>query len=189
MKLHELKPPDGAHRGRKRIGRGIAAGQGKTSGRGQKGQGSRSSVSIPRGFEGGQMPIFMRLPKLRGFHNRFKKRYAVVNLGKLNRYEAGSEVDEQSLIASGLVSKPLDGVKVLSAGGISVALHLKVTAISARARSLVEKAGGTVTLLQVVPAVDEPIPSEVEADAAATASAEEGGEPEAAVEETAEDDG
>lgn len=188
MKLHELKPPEGAHRASKRIGRGIAAGQGKTSGRGQKGQGSRSSVSIPRGFEGGQMPIFMRLPKLRGFHNRFKKRYAVVNLGKLNRYEAGSEVDEQSLLASGLISKPLDGVKVLSAGGISVALHLNVTAISAKARALVEKAGGTVTLLQVVRPVEEAVASEVEAVAAVTAAAEEAPEPEAAAEETAEDD-
>jgi large subunit ribosomal protein L15 len=158
MKLHELKPAKGARRERKRVGRGISSGQGKTSGRGQKGQGSRSSVNIPHGFEGGQMPISMRLPKLRGFHNRFKKNFAVVNLGKLNRYESGSQVDEESLLATGLVSKSRDGVKVLSSGGISVPVHLHVTAISARARQLVEKAGGTVTLL--APVVVEP---EVEA--------------------------
>jgi large subunit ribosomal protein L15 len=154
MKLHELKPSKGARRERKRVGRGISSGQGKTSGRGQKGQGSRSSVNIPHGFEGGQMPISMRLPKLRGFHNRFKKNFAVVNLGKLNRYESGSQVDEESLLAIGLVSKSRDGVKVLSSGGISVPVHLHVTAISARARQLVEKAGGTVTLL--APVVVEP---------------------------------
>ena len=147
MKLHELRPPEGARRNRKRIGRGISSGQGKTSGRGQKGQGARSSVNIPSTFEGGQMPIHMRLPKLRGFHNRFKKQYGIVNLGKLNRFEAGSEVDEEALLASGLVGKAPAGVKVLSAGGISTALRLRVTAISARARVLVEKAGGTVTLL------------------------------------------
>ena len=147
MKLHELRPPEGARRNRKRVGRGISSGQGKTSGRGQKGQGSRSSVNIPSTFEGGQMPIHMRLPKLRGFHNRFRKEYGIVNLGKLNRFEAGSEVDEEALVAGGLVRRAPAGVKVLSAGGISTALRLRVTAISARARVLVERAGGTVTLV------------------------------------------
>ncbi len=147
MKLHDLKPAPGAHKARKRVGRGISSGQGKTSGRGQKGQGARSSVNIPRSFEGGQMPLAQRLPKLRGFHNPFKKDFAVINLGKLNRFEAGSKVDEAALRSTGLVHRSRDGVKVLSAGGISVAVHLTVTAISVKARTLVEKAGGSVTLM------------------------------------------
>ncbi|HET9050452.1 MAG TPA: 50S ribosomal protein L15, partial [Candidatus Dormibacteraeota bacterium] len=147
MKLHELRAPKGARKERKRVGRGIASGQGKTSGRGQKGQGSRSSVNIPSTFEGGQMPIHMRLPKLRGFHNRFRKEYGIVNLGKLSRFEAGSEIDEEALVASGLVHRAPAGIKVLSAGGINTALQLRVSAISARARTLVERAGGSVTLV------------------------------------------
>ena len=150
MKLHELKPAPGSHRNRKRVGRGISAGQGKTSGKGQKGQFSRSSPNLPRSFEGGQMPLAQRLPKLRGFHNRFHKDYAVVNLGKLNRYEAGSTVDEAALRASGLVSGRHHGVKVLAAGEVRVPLHLHVHRISDRARSAVERAGGTVTLLELV---------------------------------------
>jgi large subunit ribosomal protein L15 len=192
MKLHELKPAKGAHKERKRVGRGIAAGQGKTSGRGQKGQGSRSSVNLPRGFEGGQMPMSMRLPKLRGFHNRFKTEYAVVNLGKLNRYEAGSTVDEESLLATGLVGKALDGVKVLSSGGISVALNLHVTAISARARQLVEKAGGTVTIVERAEDVEGPITDTVTHTAPAITVVEavtpDAPEQEAATEEAAEPD-
>ena len=162
MKLHDLKPAPGAHKPRKRVGRGISSGQGKTSGRGQKGQGARSSVNIPRSFEGGQMPLAQRLPKLRGFHNPFKKDFAVVNLGKLNRFEAGSEVDEQTLRETGLASRSRDGVKVLSAGGISVAITLRVTAISVKARQLVEKAGGSVVLL--APAVEAADPEATEAE-------------------------
>ena len=148
MKLHELKPAPGSRRERKRVGRGIAAGQGKTSGRGTKGQGSRSSVNIPKAFEGGQMPLSQRLPKLRGFHNRFSRHYAEVNVGKLNRYEPNSVVDESLLRTSGLVKGRHEGVKVLAAGRLRVALTLRVHRISPKARAAVEAAGGTVELLE-----------------------------------------
>ncbi len=169
MKLHELRPAAGSHRARKRIGRGISAGQGKTSGKGQKGQFSRSSPNLPKAFEGGQMPLSQRLPKLRGFHNRFRKDYAVVNLGKLNRYEGGSTVDEAALRASGLVTGRHDGVKVLGAGELRVPVHLHVHRVSAQARFAIEKSGGSVTLLEVLRAE----PDDAQAAAGPTAAAPE----------------
>jgi large subunit ribosomal protein L15 len=153
MKLHELQPAPGSRRTRKRVGRGISAGQGKTSGRGQKGQGARTE-GLPKGFEGGQMPLSQRLPKLRGFHNRFKKDYAVVNVSKLNRFEGGSVVDVDVLRAAGLAGNARDGIKVLGAGRLSTAVTLRVHRISAGARAAVEKAGGSVELLEAAPAVD-----------------------------------
>ena len=147
MKLHELKPAPNSRRARTRVGRGISAGQGKTSGRGQKGQGSRSSVSLPKGFEGGQMRLSQRLPKLRGFHNRWKKEYAVVNLGKLNRFESGAVVDAETLKAARLIGPARDGVKLLAAGTLSRKLTVRVTRASAAARAAVEAAGGTLELL------------------------------------------
>src|SRR5450759_801407 len=113
VKLHDLKPAPGSRQKRKRVGRGISAGQGKTSGRGQKGQGARESNSVPKGFEGGQMKQSMRLPKLRGFHNRFRREYQVVNLSKLNRFEASAIVDGAALAAAGLVSGPDAPIKLL----------------------------------------------------------------------------
>ena len=147
MKAHELKPAAGSTRPRKRVGRGISAGQGKTAGRGQKGQGSRSSVNIPSSFEGGQMPLAQRLPKLRGFHNFNRKEFAVVNLGKLSRFEAGTEVNPQLLAEVGLVKKLGDGVKILAAGRIEVALKVSAHRVSAGARTAIEAAGGSVELL------------------------------------------
>jgi large subunit ribosomal protein L15 len=147
VKLHELHPAPGSRRSRTRVGRGISAGQGKTAGRGQKGQFSRSSVGLPRGFEGGQMRLSQRLPKLRGFHNRWRREYAVVNLGKLNRFEAGSVVDAEALRARGLIGPARDGVKLLAAGGLSRALTVRVTRASAAARAAVEAAGGRVELI------------------------------------------
>ena len=147
MKAHELTPAPGSKQPRKRVGRGIAAGQGKTSGRGQKGQGSRSSSGLPRSFEGGQMPLAQRLPKLRGFTNINRKEYAVVNLGKLNRFEAGTEVNPQLLHDVGLVRKPLDGIKVLAAGELKVALKVSAHRISGGARKAIEAAGGSIELL------------------------------------------
>lgn len=171
MKLHELRPPQGSHRRRKRVGRGISAGQGKTAGRGQKGQFARSSPNLPKSFEGGQMPLSQRLPKLRGFHNPFRKDYATVNLGKLRRYEAGSTVDEAALRASGLISGRHHGVKVLGAGELHVPLHLHVHRVSAHARAAIEKAGGTVTLLELVTTSDAHVKTEgTEAPQADTAS-------------------
>lgn len=150
MKLHELRPTPGSRTRSKRIGRGLSAGQGKTSGRGQKGQGSRSSVGLPIGFEGGQMPLTQRLPKLRGFHNKWRREYAVVNLGKLNRFERGATVDGDALAGAGLIAKPTTRVKVLAAGSLSAPLTLRVHRISKAARQAVEAAGGTVELLEVV---------------------------------------
>jgi large subunit ribosomal protein L15 len=130
------------------VGRGIAAGQGKTSGRGQKGQGSRSSVGLPVGFEGGQMRLTQRLPKLRGFHNRFRREYAAVNLGKLARFERGTLVDASVLAAAGIIANAKVPVKVLAAGDIRVPLQLRVHRISRAAEAAVIAAGGTVELLE-----------------------------------------
>jgi large subunit ribosomal protein L15 len=147
MKLHEIKPAPGSRTVATRVGRGISSGQGKTSGRGQKGQGSRSSVGLPKGFEGGQMRLAQRLPKLRGFHNRFRKEFAVINVGKLNRFEPNSIVDVDTLRDVGLIGPSRHGVKVLSAGELRVALRLQVHRISAKARIAVEAAGGSVELI------------------------------------------
>jgi large subunit ribosomal protein L15 len=148
MKLHELRPAPGSRKERKRVGRGIAAGQGKTSGRGQKGQGSRSSVGLPVGFEGGQMRLTQRLPKLRGFHNRFRREYAAVNLGKLSRFERGTLVDPAALAAAGIIGNAKVPVKVLAAGDLRVPLQLRVHRISRAAEAAVIAAGGTVELLE-----------------------------------------
>jgi large subunit ribosomal protein L15 len=159
VKLHELSPAKGSRKARKRVGRGQGAGQGKTSGRGQKGQGSRSSVGLPTGFEGGQMPLKQRLPKLRGFHNRWRREYVVVNLGKLVRFEKGSVVDPDALTEAGLIPRASSPVKVLAAGQLRHALTLRVHRISAAARTAVESAGGSVELLgeQPAPADAEPV--------------------------------
>ncbi len=158
MKLHELSPAKGSRRSRKRIGRGQGAGQGKTSGRGQKGQGSRSSVGLPTGFEGGQMPLKQRLPKLRGFHNRWRHEYVVVNLGKLVRFEKDTIVDPDVLTEAGLIPRTSSAVKVLAAGHLGHALTLRVHRISAAARTAVESAGGSIELLGAQPAPDGTAP-------------------------------
>ncbi len=156
MKLHDLKPAPGSRKKRTRVGRGISAGQGKTSGRGQKGQGARESSSVPKGFEGGQMKQSMRLPKLRGFHNRFRREYQVVNLSKLNRFDRDAIVDGAALAAAGLVTGPDAPVKLLAAGRVKVAVHVRVHRASAAARSAVEAAGGRLDLLE------EPAPPKTE---------------------------
>jgi large subunit ribosomal protein L15 len=149
MKLHELHGPAGSRRDRKRIGRGISAGQGKTAGRGQKGAGARPGAKTPRGFEGGQMKITQRLPKLRGFVNHQRAEYAAVNVGKLNRFAGGSIVDGAALAARGLVGHPGDRVKLLAAGRVRVALTVRVHRASESARRAVEVAGGRVEVLEV----------------------------------------
>ena len=151
MKLHELSPAEGSKKSVKRIGRGTASGQGKTAGKGQKGQKARSGYSRRPGFEGGQMPLQRRVPK-RGFNNIFATEYAIVNVSDLNdRFEDGATVNAESLVASGLLKKTLDGVKVLGKGEITKALpvHLtvQVTAISESAKSKIEAAGGKVEVL------------------------------------------
>jgi len=155
MKLHELRPQRGSRTERRRVGRGTSAGQGKTSGRGQKGQGSRSSVGLPIGFEGGQMPMSMRLPKLRGFHNKWRREFLIVNVGKLERFEANSVVDGDALVAAGLIHRATAPVKVLAAGELRTPLTLRVHRISGAARRAVEKAGGTVELLDAKAEVAE----------------------------------
>ncbi len=146
MRLHELKPPKGARKAVKRVGRGEGTGLGKTSGRGHKGQRSRSGGGVPPGFEGGQMPLQRRLPK-RGFFNIFKKRFALVNLRDLTAFEAGSVIDAEALAAAGVIKKATDKVKLLGQGKIEKPLTLKVHGASNQARAAVEAVGGSVEVL------------------------------------------
>jgi large subunit ribosomal protein L15 len=145
MKLHDLKPNPGAKHRRKRLGCGESSGQGKTSGRGHKGQKSRSGGGVRPGFEGGQMPLHRRLPK-KGFNNtQFQDRIAVVNVANLNdRFEDGAIVTEATLRETGLVSGRCDAVKVLGNGDLEKKLTVTVNAVSASAKEKIEKAGGTV---------------------------------------------
>ncbi|HBL40112.1 MAG TPA: 50S ribosomal protein L15 [Ruminococcaceae bacterium] len=142
MKLHQLSPAPGSTSERKRIGRGPASGQGKTAGKGHKGQKARAGRGMRAGFEGGQMPLQRRIPK-RGFNNIFAKEIAIVNLSALDaKFEDGAVVDIDALIASGLVKKQLDGVKVLGNGEITKKLTVKVNAFSESAKAKIEAAGG-----------------------------------------------
>jgi large subunit ribosomal protein L15 len=145
MQLHDLKPAKGAHRRPDRIGRGTGSGRGKTSGRGQKGQNARSE-GFRLGFEGGQMPLAQRLPKLPGFKNPFKKVYAVVNVSKLSRFDDGSKVDAEALVGAGLARAGLE-IKVLGTGDLKRKLTVEAHAFSASAREAIEARGGSVTVL------------------------------------------
>ena len=152
MKLNELRDNEGARKGRLRVGRGIGSGKGKTAGRGQKGQKSRSGVSI-FGFEGGQMPLHMRLPK-RGFNNPFAKDYAEVNIGAIQkaidagRLETKGTLDHDALRAAGLARGGRDGVRLLGKGELKAKLALKVAGASKGAREAVEKAGGSIEIVE-----------------------------------------
>src|SRR5919204_4093065 len=145
MQLHELKSPEGARSAKKRVGRGTASGHGKTSGRGQKGQNARGQ-GFRVGFEGGQMPLAQRLPKLGGFKNPFKKAYAVVNLTRLNRFEDGATVDLQAFYENGLAAKGQE-IKVLGAGRLGRKLTVEAHAFSAASRAAIETKGGSVKVL------------------------------------------
>ena len=145
MKLNQLAPARGSLSARKRKGRGVATGNGKTAGRGSKGHNSRSGGGVRPGFEGGQMPIHRRLPK-RGFTNIFKKQYAVLNLRDLSRFESGSVVDEALLVRSGLVRGRRDGIKLLGQGELTVPLTVKIKKISKRAAEKIAAAGGQVEI-------------------------------------------
>ena len=142
MELNNLKPKKGARHAKKRVGRGPGSGHGKTAGRGEKGQKSRSGFSRSLGFEGGQMPLHRRLPK-RGFTNIFKKDYAVVNLSDLERFDNGATVDEAALRQAGLIKGRNDGVKVLGHGELTKKLTVSATKFSETARKQIEAAGGT----------------------------------------------
>ena len=141
MKLHELNAPAGSRSGRKRKGRGTATGQGKTAGRGMNGQNSRSGGGVRLGFEGGQMPLYMRLPK-RGFNNKWAKEYSEVNVSALNRFEAGTEVTPALLKEAGLVKQVVDGVKILGNGQLDRAVTVKAQKFTASAVEKITAAGG-----------------------------------------------
>ena len=159
MKLNDIRDNDGARKGRMRVGRGIGSGKGKTSGRGQKGQKSREGVSI-NGFEGGQMPLHMRLPK-RGFNNIFAKDYAQVNLGVIQKLvdagklDAKGAIDHAVLKAAGVARGGKDGVRILAKGEYSAKLSFNVAGVSKSAREAIEKAGGSVDVIVVVPAAEK----------------------------------
>ncbi len=146
MKLHELKPVEGSRKAQKRVGRGTGSGLGKTSGKGQKGQKSRSGGGVKPGFEGGQMPLYRRLPK-RGFTNIFAKQIVEVNVERLNIFENGTEVTEALLKERGVVSKTLDGVKILGNGEQTKSLTVKVSRFSKSAQEKIEAAGGKVEVI------------------------------------------
>jgi large subunit ribosomal protein L15 len=169
MKLHDLKPAPGSHKARRRVGRGIAAGQGKTAGRGTKGQKARAGGGIPAWFEGGQTPLHQRIPKLRGFRNPFKIDYEIVNVGDIGRladagaFEPGDmpgskktkgaaapvTVNQEILRAAGLVRRLDKPMKILGNGELSVALFVVADAFSTSAKAKIEAAGGTVSVLEV----------------------------------------
>ncbi|EGG38701.1 ribosomal protein L15 [Paenibacillus sp. HGF5] len=141
MKLHELSPAPGSRKERKRVGRGTSSGTGKTSGRGHKGQNSRSGGGVRPGFEGGQNPLYRRLPK-RGFVNPTRKEYAIVNIEELNSFAAGTEVTPEVLVESGIVNNTKSGIKILGNGEVTVSLTVKANKFSQSAVEKIEAAGG-----------------------------------------------
>ena len=142
MKLHELSPAEGSVKERFRKGRGAGSGNGKTAGKGHKGQNARSGGGVRPGFEGGQLPLYRKLPK-RGFNNyRFAKQYAVVNVQSLNKFEDGAVVDAAALLSVGVINKALDGIKVLGEGELTKKLTVKAAVFSASAKEKIEAVGG-----------------------------------------------
>ena len=141
MKLHELSPAAGSTRPNFRKGRGAGSGNGKTAGKGHKGQNARSGGGVRPGFEGGQLPLYRKLPK-RGFTNHFAKQYAIVNVEVLDRYEAGAVIDIDTLINDKVIKNRFDGLKVLANGEITKALTVKAAIFSAQAKEKIEAAGG-----------------------------------------------
>ncbi|MGX7394220.1 MULTISPECIES: 50S ribosomal protein L15 [Carnobacterium] len=146
MKLHELTYAEGSRKERNRVGRGSSSGNGKTSGRGQKGQKSRSGGGVRLGFEGGQTPLFRRLPK-RGFTNINRKEYAIVNLETLNRFEDGTEVTPAMLVEAGIVKAEKSGIKVLGNGQVERKLTVKASKFSQAAKEAIEAAGGSIEVI------------------------------------------
>ena len=149
MKLHELKPAEGSRKVRNRVGRGTGSGNGKTSGRGHKGQNARSGGGVRPGFEGGQMPIYRRLPK-RGFKNIWAKEYAEVNVETLNRFDDGAEVDAVALVEYGILKNVLDGVRILGKGELTKKLTVRAQGFTKSAVQKIEAAGGKVENLSTV---------------------------------------
>ena len=146
MKLHELSPAAGSAKAAWRKGRGPGSGNGKTAGKGHKGQNARSGGGVRPGFEGGQIPLYRKLPK-RGFKNRFATNYAIVNVCDLNRFEDGAVVDIEALLDARIIRKPMDGLKVLGNGEISKKITVKAAVFSATAKEKIEAAGGKTEVL------------------------------------------
>ncbi len=146
MKLNELSPANGSIKQKKRLGRGVGSGRGKTAGRGTKGFNSRSGGGVRPGYEGGQMPIQRRLPK-RGFTNIFRKKIAIINIDDLFRFESGSTVDVAALVKNGMVKGKYDGVKLLGKGEITHMLTIKLDKVSKSAKEKIESAGGSVEVV------------------------------------------
>lgn len=146
MKIHELQPAPGSRHTRKRVGRGVGSGMGKTSTRGHKGQNARSGGGVRPGFEGGQNPLYRRLPK-RGFNNPFRKEYAIVNLDQLNNFAADTEVTPEILMNSGIIKNPLAGIKVLGDGELTVKLTVKANKFSKSAVEKITAAGGNAEVI------------------------------------------
>lgn len=146
MKIHELQPAPGSRHTRKRVGRGVGSGMGKTSTRGHKGQNARSGGGVRPGFEGGQNPLYRRLPK-RGFNNPFRKEYAIVNLDQLNNFADGTEVTPEILLNSGIVKNPQSGIKVLGDGELTVKLSVKANKFSKSAVEKITAAGGNAEVI------------------------------------------
>jgi large subunit ribosomal protein L15 len=143
MKLNQLSPAEGSAKAAWRKGRGPGSGNGKTAGKGHKGQNARSGGGVRPGFEGGQLPLYRKLPK-RGFKNRFAVNYSIVNVAALNKFEDGAVVDLEALLAAKIVRKPLDGLKVLGNGDLTKKLTVKATVFSATAKEKIEAAGGKI---------------------------------------------
>ncbi|MBE6069452.1 MAG: 50S ribosomal protein L15 [Clostridium lundense] len=146
MKLHELRPAEGSRKAPKRVGRGTGSGLGRNAGKGEKGQNARSGGGVRPGFEGGQMPLYRRLPK-RGFTNIFAKEYATINVDRLNIFENGTEVTPEVLMENGVISKVYDGVKILGNGELTKKLTVKATKFSKAAAEKIETAGGKVEVI------------------------------------------
>jgi large subunit ribosomal protein L15 len=192
MKLHELQPSPGSHHARKRVGRGPGSGHGKTATRGQKGQGARTSVNLPKTFEGGQTRLTMRIPKLRGFHNKWRKHFAVLNLTRLNRFEDGSEVRPETLLEAGIIKNVRDGIKVLGTGDLRRKLTIHAHRFSAEAKRKIEAAGGTAAVIEAPKPIREktkraknqpkPVPAPEKAETPEPAETPEAAETPAAVE-------
>jgi large subunit ribosomal protein L15 len=184
VQLHDLKPSKGAHRRPDRIGRGTGSGRGKTSGRGQKGQNARSE-GFRVGFEGGQMPLAQRIPKLPGFKNPFHRQFSVVNLSKLSRFPDGTKVDADALLEAGLVHQGME-IKVLGTGDLKRKLTVEAHFFSVSARAAIEKVGGSVKVLgeprkigprRTAAKLPKPLPTTAEAAPAATPKAEKAEKP------------
>lgn len=146
MRLHDLKPAQGHAKSRKRVGRGTGSGLGTTAGRGMNGQKSRSGGGVRPGFEGGQMPLFRRIPK-RGFKNRFKKDWAIVNISELNRFENGTEVTPELLLEEGIIKKIGFGVKILAGGELEKKLNIKANKFTKSAEEKIQAAGGSAEVI------------------------------------------